>query len=1331
MSTERTLPKFTITELRRDGSVGMKYKPMELIGSGGSAIAFSATVLDVNENPTDQICLLKEFYPTGASRNENDAVSVPVSNTNRALKKQFLREVSAGKEASQYIYAATTATSSFESENRNTYIVMPYEKHGMSLKKFCKWLNENGKTIPMRAWARLFQKLSDRVRNLHENAGILHSDISIGNVMIMQSDDPKVLYEYVCSENADYTVILLDFGCAYSQDDVYIYDGSDVLTAEKRDVVFTTNEFASPELQNDTRREITTYTDIYSIVACFKNCINAVESGDKYIFSADISAAAKAQVEKILGILNADESEYVCKARVLIEMFDELIRRIDGRGVSKAILWETGNKDIASFKESADFDIVESILPSGRKCVQQTEYAHLDGGESKKLEDLITETKGSTYLIGEGGIGKTTSLIHYADGIYQEGYTEESVVPVYIELGNCTMNNAGLSSKLIHRYILSRMTGATLAAVSDEQISELSKLFSADKSQPEYILMLDGLNEVSDRKSYTTDGSADRPIVTLLIYEITQMIQNCKNVRVILTSRNDNESLSDKSFQRIYITGLKDEEVNQYLDEANISDEKRQAAKNNPALMEILRIPLFLSIYTRIAHNIEASELSTRGELLKAFFNEKREDIYTQISRVDKLHNLPLTGEQYSFILEYVLPQICWEMVHKRTMEIDNETIYNLIYKALSDDQPMYIGFGVRSSIRRTAASLKQVEDEAVRSDPLAAPILNAIKNTLSVFYKKSEDSETKEEILRIRHQHFRDYFAALYFIGLMKSARSSMARKKENTDEAFGILQEICDEVVSPDVLVFVGEILGEHRNAPVLVNGKWTYNVPPVEKPQDRNLIKRVLDVFRDRFDGSVDYGVYNLIEILKKVRKNLIKADLHFLDLSNITFNGVDLGECGSAVLLTGAKVGHNNLFPMGHSDWVTSSCYNHDGTRIVTASRDGTARVWDAKTGMLLLNLKGHRGSVNSAIFIREDMCILTASWDGTAKVWDAKTGVLLLDLKGHNHCVYTAEINQDGTRVVTASWDGSAKVWNAKTGVLLLDLKGHSDIVWSAMYNRNSTRIVTCSIDGTAKVWNAKTGILLLDLKGDSRHVVKSAMYNSDETRIVTASSDGTARVWDAETGVLLLDLKGHSSSLNDAMYSPDGMRIVTASDDTTAKLWDAESGVLLLDLKGHSDDVLSARFSSDGTRIVTASKDGTAKVWDAEIGELLLELRCHCSVSSAMYNSDGTRIVTRTNDRSANVWTTMIWDAETGVLLLSLNGQSNNVNSAMYNHDGTRIVTTSKDGTAKVWDTKSLFRISPHASCLHLFRHILPKSSLIHKVLPAVLAASGEKSYGA
>ena len=93
-----------------------------------------------------------------------------------------------------------------------------------------------------------------------------------------------------------------------------------------------------------------------------------------------------------------------------------------------------------------------------------------------------------------------------------------------------------------------------------------------------------------------------------------------------------------------------------------------------------------------------------------------------------------------------------------------------------------------------------------------------------------------------------------------MKSARSSMARRKGNTDEAFGILQEIRDEVVFPEVLIFVGEILGEHKNAPVLVDGKWTYNVPPIIDPQDRNMIKRTLDVFRKEHSNSVKSAMFN---------------------------------------------------------------------------------------------------------------------------------------------------------------------------------------------------------------------------------------------------------------------------------------------------------------------------------------------------------------------------------------------------------------------------------------------------------------------------------------
>jgi WD40 repeat protein len=45
--------------------------------------------------------------------------------------------------------------------------------------------------------------------------------------------------------------------------------------------------------------------------------------------------------------------------------------------------------------------------------------------------------------------------------------------------------------------------------------------------------------------------------------------------------------------------------------------------------------------------------------------------------------------------------------------------------------------------------------------------------------------------------------------------------------------------------------------------------------------------------------------------------------------------------------------------GHTEGVWSASFSADGSRIVTAGFDKTARVWDARTGAELLALKGHR------------------------------------------------------------------------------------------------------------------------------------------------------------------------------------------------------------------------------------------------------------------------------------------------------------------------------------------------------------------------------------
>ncbi|WP_017718343.1 nSTAND1 domain-containing NTPase, partial [Kamptonema formosum] len=229
------------------------------------------------------------------------------------------------------------------------------------------------------------------------------------------------------------------------------------------------------------------------------------------------------------------------------------------------------------------------------------------------------------------------------------------------------------------------------------------------------------------------------------------------------------------------------------------------------------------------------------------------------------------------------------------------------------------------------------------------------------------------------------------------------------------------------------------------------------------------------------------------------------------------------------------------------------------------------------------LKGHQGDVTSASFSPDGKRILTASSDNTARVWDS-TGKLLSELKGHQGPVISASFSPDGKRILTASWDKTARVWDS-TGKLLSELKGHQGDVTSASFSPDGKRILTASSDNTARVWDS-TGKLLSELKGHQGPVI-SASFSPDGKRILTASWDKTARVWDS-TGKLLSELKGHQGYVISASFSPDGKRILTASWDNTARVWDS-TGKLLSELKGHQGPVISASFSPDGKRILTAS----------------------------------------------------------------------------------------------------------------------------------------------
>jgi WD40 repeat protein len=370
--------------------------------------------------------------------------------------------------------------------------------------------------------------------------------------------------------------------------------------------------------------------------------------------------------------------------------------------------------------------------------------------------------------------------------------------------------------------------------------------------------------------------------------------------------------------------------------------------------------------------------------------------------------------------------------------------------------------------------------------------------------------------------------------------------------------------------------------------------------------------------------------------------------------------------------------------GHADIVYGAWWSADGRRVVTASEDGTARVWDAAGGTLVATLSGHRAKVGAASFSPDGMRVATASDDGTARLWDAATGAPVATLEGHTGWVAAAAFSPDGGRLVTAGQDGTARVWDAADGAPRAVLRGHLGPVRTARFSADGARVLTGSDDGTARLWDAASGAEVAVLRGHAKRV-RAAVFSADGRKVATASDDGTARVWDAGSGRPLTTLAGHDGPVYAVAFSPDGREVATASDDGTARLWNAASGGEIAVLPGHRAAVRDAAFSPDGGRVVTASFDHTARLWDAATGAPLAVFSGHTEeVRTAAFSPDGRFVLTASDDKSAR-----IWSPARGEELAVLSGHGDpSVYAAAFSPDGSRVVTACDDGTARLWDPR-------------------------------------------
>ncbi|EJU05444.1 WD40 repeat-like protein [Dacryopinax primogenitus] len=422
--------------------------------------------------------------------------------------------------------------------------------------------------------------------------------------------------------------------------------------------------------------------------------------------------------------------------------------------------------------------------------------------------------------------------------------------------------------------------------------------------------------------------------------------------------------------------------------------------------------------------------------------------------------------------------------------------------------------------------------------------------------------------------------------------------------------------------------------------------------------------------------------------------------------------------------------------GLEETVTSVAFTQDEKRIISASDNGTIRIWDAASGDIIGELlAGHPGAA-SAIDLwhdggrtlvastmrtitlwntemrevitkivsdhagilclalsRDAMRIAAVYRDGTVGIWDVTSGERIYrSWPEDENMTNWIVLSHDGSRMVSESYHGPLKLWNVTNGKVIGQLfGGHTDYVTKIAFSDDNSRMVSGSKDGTIRLWDGGTGFLIGDplTAAQNTRSILSLAFSPNATRIISRYEDCSIRIWDTNTGLMVGDpLIGHAKAVSCLAFSHDGSRIVSGSGDCTVRIWDANTGKAIRNpLTGHANGVRSVTFSQDDTRIVSCASDGTIRAWLAENGERSGTV---VSVPGEVWTDipmTGSGIPVLATCSASSL---QMWDVEKGEDIgRAFTGHPHRVISARFSKDGKQVLSVSEDNSMKIWNVDS------------------------------------------
>jgi WD40 repeat protein/serine/threonine protein kinase len=295
---------------------------------------------------------------------------------------------------------------------------------------------------------------------------------------------------------------------------------------------------------------------------------------------------------------------------------------------------------------------------------------------------------------------------------------------------------------------------------------------------------------------------------------------------------------------------------------------------------------------------------------------------------------------------------------------------------------------------------------------------------------------------------------------------------------------------------------------------------------------------------------------------------------------------------------------------HRRQVETVAFSPDGSMLASAGHDGQVLLWDSRSGAMVGTLQAHTDRVWFLTFSHDGRRLLTASADKVARIWELSDAASRQITRLSADMRHPFAASGSGRFLAVQQPDASRITWwdvRRRTTAKTFELAGASRATALAI-SPSETLLAAAAQDNTVRLIDVSSGREVARLDGLPSPAV-ALDFSTNGTALVARSDTITnAANEQIVSAVIVWDIStGHRRFLQSVerlrrvALSPDGNQLATvAASQASIHLWDIESGRSQGELKGHRYDVHDLAFSPDGDTLASVAADATLRLWSVE-----------------------------------------------------------------------------------------------------------------------------------